>query len=317
VLSEIPEQWAKYTRLWNRMLRARRRDIEAEAPPDANDEYLFYQMLVSSWPTEITESQGNTTALRDYAERIKGAMRKSIREAKVHSTWASPNIEYEDAVLSFIDDALTPIESRAFLAEFLPFQLRVARLGVENSLVQTVLKLTVPGVPDMFQGSELWDLSLVDPDNRRPIDYQLRMQSLDNLEAASYPVQDLMVNWQDGKIKLFVIWRILQVRAEDPALFECGEYEPLLTEGPKADQLCGFARLYENRALLVLTARFPARRELDSSWSGTRTATPERIGSKTFRNIFTGMKFSSTDLEGDLDLVFDGLAVAVLTTELH
>jgi len=315
VLSEMPEQWAKQLRLWSHILRARHGDIEATAPPDRNDEYFFFQMLAGSWPAEaLANDNVDETVLRDYSERVKQAMRKFMREAKVHSTWAAPNIEYEEAVLAFTDGALDVRESQAFLSVFLPFQKQLARLGMENSLVQTVLKLTAPGVPDVYQGSELWDLSLVDPDNRRPVDYQKRMQMLEELDAREPSMIALMDRWPDGAVKLFVTSRVLRCRAAQPDLFTAGAYEPILSAGPQADCICGFARIHGDRALLVVTARFPARRESDPEWRRTTLALPPQLAAGTFRNIFTGTLLSARDIELALDLVLDALPVAVLTT---
>lgn len=315
VLSEIPEQWAKQVRLWSRMLRARRGDIEAAAPPDRNDEYLFYQLLVGSWPAEFLRDPIDETALHEYAERLKKAMRKSIREAKVHSTWAMPNNDYENAVLTFIDGVLDAHESQAFLAEFLPFMRQVARLGMENSLVQTVLRLTTPGVPDIYQGAELWDLSLVDPDNRRPVDYPRRIRMLDELDKHSPSMRELMDRREDGAVKLFVTSRILRLRAELPELFDRGCYDPLLSAGAKADCICGFSRMHGDRALLVMTARFPARREADPDWGGTTVAIPQQLAGCAFRNIFNGARMCAHDIEIAMDLVFDDLPVAVFVTD--
>ena len=152
VLSEMPQEWASQLNTWSRILKARRGDIEGALPPDRNDEYMFYQLLVGSWPAELTgASEMDPAALQAYRERLKGAMLKSIREAKVHTTWASPNGPYEEPTLSLIEAALDP--SSSFLSSFLPFQERIARLGVQNSLVQTAIKLTAPGVPDFYQGA--------------------------------------------------------------------------------------------------------------------------------------------------------------------
>jgi (1->4)-alpha-D-glucan 1-alpha-D-glucosylmutase len=175
VLSEMREEWARQVQVWSRILRARRGDVEGTAPPDRNDEYLFYQLLLGAWPAELTGVESpDAEEVRFFGERIEGAMVKSMREAKLHSTWASPDTAYEEAMLGFVRDALDVSRSNAFLSVFLPFQERVARLGIRNSLVQTTLKLTLPGVPDIYQGAELWDLSLVDPDNRRSVDYNPR-----------------------------------------------------------------------------------------------------------------------------------------------
>src|SRR5262249_6326734 len=163
VLPEMPQEWARQVSAWSRILRARHGDIEALAPPNRNDEYLFYQLLVASWPVELTCSgELNRDVLQRYAERIKAAMTKSIRDAQLDFTWAMPNLAYEGAVLNFVESALNPEESRGFFSTFLPFVAQIARLGVHNSLVQTTLKLTAPGVPDIYQGAELWDLNLTD-----------------------------------------------------------------------------------------------------------------------------------------------------------
>jgi (1->4)-alpha-D-glucan 1-alpha-D-glucosylmutase len=316
VLSEMPEQWAKQVRLWSHAMRARRGDIEATAPPERNDEYYFYQLLAGSWPAEALSGDSiDETMLRNYSERVKQAMRKFMREAKVRSNWAAPNIEYEEAVLDFVDGALDFRESEAFLSVFLPFEQQLARLGIENSLVQTVLKLTAPGVPDVYQGSELWDLSLIDPDNRRPVDYEKRMRLLADLDARQPSMRELMERWHDGAVKLFVTSRILRFRAARPSLFEHGAYEPVLSAGPKADCICGFARVEGDRALLVIAARFPAQRETDPEWRRTTLAIPSRLASGTFRNIFTGTSFTAGDIELALDLVLDALPVAVLVAD--
>ena len=316
VLSEMPDWWAKQVRLWSHALRARRGDIEATAPPDRNDEYFFFQTLAGSWPVEALASENiNETLPGDYSERVKQAMRKFMREAKVHSSWAAPDIEYEEAVLAFVDGALDFRESESFLSVFLPFQRQLARLGVENSLVQTVLKLTAPGVPDVYQGSELWDLSLVDPDNRRPVDYEKRMRMLADLDARQPSVRELMKHWHDGAVKLFVTSRILRFRAAQPSLFERGAYEPILSAGPKADCICGFARIAGDCAVVVITARFPARRETDTEWHRTTLAIPPRLASRTFRNIFTGTRLTTGNVELALDLVLDALPVAVLIAD--
>jgi (1->4)-alpha-D-glucan 1-alpha-D-glucosylmutase len=294
------------------VLRARRGDIEATAPPDRNDEYLIYQLLVASWPVENLTNEDLTN---DYAERLKQALRKCIREAKVHSTWAAPNIEYEEAVLAFVDNALDPRESQAFLGSFLPFQRDIARWGARNSLVQTVLKLTAPGVPDIYQGAELWDLSLVDPDNRRPVDYARRLQLLDEIDKRPPAIGKLMDRWQDGAVKLFVTSRILRFRATWPDLFERGAYVPLLSTGPRAEHIAGFARMEGNRALLVIIARFPARSEANPHWQGTTLAIPPELAGGTFCNLFSGARLSAREVEAELDLVFDGLPVAVFSLE--
>ncbi len=181
VLSERPEEWRRQVQSWSRLLRARIGDVEGTAAPDRNDEYMLYQMLVGAWPPEMLESP-TADALGAFAERVRGALTKSLREAKLVTGWASPNAEYENAALAFASEALRP-DPHGFLSAFLPFVADVARLGVQNSLVQTVLKFCAPGVPDTYQGSELWDFSLVDPDNRRPVEYAGREAALKEVQG--------------------------------------------------------------------------------------------------------------------------------------
>jgi (1->4)-alpha-D-glucan 1-alpha-D-glucosylmutase len=257
VLSEIPDEWERQVETWSRVLRARRGDVEGTSPPDRNDEYLFYQLLVGSWPVELLgNAAADASALERYRERIKGALTKSMRESKVHSAWSAPNEEYENAMLAFAETALDPQSSGTFLASFIPFAERVARLGAENTLVQTVLKLTVPGVPDIYQGCELWDLSLVDPDNRRPVDFTARDAALKGVGS----VVGLLDTWKDAKFKLATIHALLKLRQLHPTLFANGTYEAVKVKGENAEEVIAFVRMSQGVTLLVVTNRFPARR---------------------------------------------------------
>jgi (1->4)-alpha-D-glucan 1-alpha-D-glucosylmutase len=280
VLSDLPEEWARQVTTWSRLLRARRGDLEGTAPPDRNDEYLLYQLLVGSWPVELLEST-EETALETYSKRLAGALEKSMREAKVHSTWTAPDTAYEEAMQSFARDALDTTRG-GFLASFLPFAQRVARLGVQNSLIQTVMKLTLPGVPDIYQGCEMWDLSLVDPDNRRPVDYGVREAALAELGPRLSDIDGrgalmgmLLEGWQDGRIKLAVTAMLLELRRKLPALFAEGSYEPLPVEGVKAERVIGYGRTEAAERLLVLVARYPGLREADPDWGNTAVTLPQ------------------------------------------
>jgi (1->4)-alpha-D-glucan 1-alpha-D-glucosylmutase len=319
VLSEMPEEWARQVQSWSKILRARRADIEATAPPHRNDEYLFYQLLVGTWPAELMGSDVlDASALTAFTERLKGAMLKSMREAKVNTTWSSPNKDYEDAVLLFVGDALSPDRSSAFLAAFLPFQERVARLGMHNSLLQTTLKLTVPGVPDIYQGAELWDLSLVDPDNRRPVDFGRRGRMLAELKASAcrkeLSIRVLKERWQDGAIKLFITSTILCFRNDNNELFAKGEYEPLPASGDKAANICAFSRRFGLDRVLVAAARFPAQMEHDFTWRGTKISMPAGSEAGTWLNILTGAEVNAREGELSAETVFSELPVAVFTT---
>jgi (1->4)-alpha-D-glucan 1-alpha-D-glucosylmutase len=293
VLSEMPEEWARHVQTWNRLLRARRGDLAGAAPPDRNDEYLFYQLLIGTWPMELLGERPDSEALGIYAERLKGTMIKSLREAKTHSTWAMPDAPYEEATLSFVADALDPSRAGNFLASFLPFTARVARLGMRNSLAQTVLKLTVPGMPDIYQGTELWDFSMVDPDNRRPVDYDLRTRLLEEVtaELASHR-QEAMRRyadaWQDARCKLAIIVTILGYRRDHAALFREGGYEPLEAEGPNADQICAFLRRHDGEVMMIVAGRFPARLEAEGLAPNTLLPLPEALRGMRWCDILCG-----------------------------
>jgi (1->4)-alpha-D-glucan 1-alpha-D-glucosylmutase len=291
VLAEMPEEWARQVRTWSRILRARRGDVEGTAPPDRNDEYLLFQLLLGAWPPEMTGTTPGPDAVRGFAERLEGAMRKSVREAKERSSWASPNTAYEDALLGFLRDALDTGVSAAFFEAFLPFQARLARLGVENSLVQAVLKLTVPGMPDIYQGAELWDFSLVDPDNRRPVDFAARERMLSEVAealAGDRPavLRGMLDHWQDGRIKLALTATLLEHRRAQPALYAEGDYTPLAAEGDGADRICAFLRRCGDASLLVAARRFPARGPLAGP---VALAWPEAApGAARWRDLLTG-----------------------------
>ena len=317
VLSELPDEWAQQTTAWSRLLRARRGDIEASAPPDRNDEYLLYQMLVGSWPAELLAGDElDSGALGAFAERVKAAMVKSMREAKVHSTWAAPSESYEAAVLAFVDDALNAERSRQFFEIFLPFVRRVARFGVDNALVQTALKLTVPGMPDIYQGSEVWNDSMVDPDNRRPVDFA-RLDALlhtaeTQMHADPMPAMQRMARdpW-DGGIKLAVTNALLQLRRCEPELFAHGTYERVETTGDGTEPLCAFIRRYEGKTLLVAVHRFPVRRA-----GGTSDATIV-LGADDAARRWTDRLCGTTIEPGALAAaaLFAVLPVCVLTAE--
>ena len=213
----MPDEWRRRVEAWSRMLRARRGDVEGVAAPDRDDEYMLYQLLVGSWPMDMLEDPG-AEQLEAYGARIHPALEKSLREAKRRSSWAAPNAEYEEAMQAFAREAL---RSDGFLSSFLPFVQRVARLGVQNSLAQTAAKLTAPGVPDIYQGCELWDLSLVDPDNRRPVDFARREAEMADLacrlefmEQRSALFETLMHEWRDGRVKLATIALLLALRRD-------------------------------------------------------------------------------------------------------
>jgi (1->4)-alpha-D-glucan 1-alpha-D-glucosylmutase len=247
-------------------------------------------------------------------------MLKAIREAKQNSSWINRNAEYEDAVSSFVKALLEPGPKNRFLKDFLPFQRRVSRMGLWNSLSQTLLKLTAPGVPDIYQGNELWDLSLVDPDNRRPVDYGHRQVMFDSLRRwGSAPnaadVSRLLQTPEDGRMKLYLIWKTLCFRQQHPDLFQQGEYVALGVSGPKADRIVAFARRHDDLITLVIVPRLVAGLINNAAgiegvadeandfaplgphiWEDTHILLPTS-GREKYRNVLTG---DVLDLEGSL-----------------
>ena len=299
VLSEMPDEWDQLVHVWNRLLRVRVGDLAGTAPPDRNDEYLFYQLLLGAWPAELTGvTELDRCAVSGFSERIEGAMIKSVREAKVHSSWTAPDATYEEATLGFVRAALDVSRPNAFLDLFLPFQARVARYGVSNSLVQTTLKLTLPGMPDIYQGAELWDFSLVDPDNRRPVDFARRRMLIAEMMTAlarerQAAMTEMMKNWRDGRIKLAVTATLLAFRQHHPVLFSAGLYEQLPASGANADHICAFGRATEDAAVVVIAGRFPARVMANAAWEGCTVAAP-RTANNTgrWRDLLTGQTVS-------------------------
>ena len=241
VLSEIPGAWKAAVTKWRAVNRRHKVNVNGAPAPDPNEEYFLYQTLVGAWPFDT----GDDEELARVPGRIAGYMTKAMREAKTHTSWLNPNEEYETAVRHFVEAILDRRRSQ-FLQSFLPFQARVAELGIYNSLSQLVIKMTAPGVPDFYQGTELWDLQLVDPDNRRPVDYDRRRKILAALNSCASPGGDcadqLLAHRADGRVKLFVTTRGLAARGEWRDLYEHGDYVPLRTAGPRRECLFAFAR---------------------------------------------------------------------------
>jgi (1->4)-alpha-D-glucan 1-alpha-D-glucosylmutase len=251
-LSELPLEWRRQVGRWARLNRLKRREVDGHRVPGRNDEYLLYQTLVGAWPFEI-DTPGHP-GLAEFTERLVAYMIKASREAKVRTSWTAPDQEYEAGLERFVRRILDPQEGRVFLADLLAFQPRIALVGAVNGLAQTLLKLTVPGVPDTYQGCELWDLSLVDPDNRRPVDFEQRRTFL---EQAADPAA-LLADWRDGRIKQHVIARTLALRRRHPEVFETGFYEPLEAGGALADRVVAFGRRTEREMIIVVVPRLVA-----------------------------------------------------------
>ncbi len=306
VLSELPEEWRKRLTRWSRLNAPKRRLVDDQPAPSRNDEYLLYQTLVGVWPLEEPDAAG----LEVLRERVEAYMLKAIKEAKVHSSWVTPNAEYEEAIRGFVAALLADPSRNRFLDEFLPFTRRVARLGLFNSLSQTLLKFTVPGVPDIYQGTELWDFSLVDPDNRRPVDYERRRALLDDIQSLPEPraeaVLDLLRRLEDGRIKLYITWSVLTLRREWPELFRDGDYQPVTVRGERAEQVCAFLRSHGDRRLLVVAPRWYSRLgddgdwPLGGAWGDTALELPEE-GPDRWTEVLSGIE-SSPQADGALSL---------------
>ena len=256
VLSEIPGEWRQHVEHWTRINEPLKLDGTGVRRIERNTEYFLYQTLVGAWPLEISKNPENPER-EQFAGRIADYMVKAVREAKQRTSWLNQDPDYEEGLQRFIADLLEPASNALFMEDFLPFQRRIARLGLYNGLSQELLKLTCPGVPDLYQGSELWRFDLVDPDNRRPVDFDRRRRVLDDLAdnfrqgrredlAAS-----LMTTLEDGRAKLFVTWRALSVRRDYPSLFERGTYVPLAVGGERAAHVCAFARIADGVTLVV------------------------------------------------------------------
>ncbi len=296
VLSEMPSLWRQMITRWRRMNRLRKRDIEGRPAPGPNQEYLLYQILLGSWPLEEMDA----AAVHAYAQRIAAYMIKASREAKSRTSWSDRSKEYEDALTQFVRALLEPRDGNLFLQDIRLAQQRVARFGVLNSLSQTLCKLTAPGVPDIYQGNDTLDFSLVDPDNRRTVDYERRARLLAALEAHGDAdpgfARALLSNLSDGRAKLYVTWRALQFRKAHAALFRDGAYLPATVVGEHASHLCVYARRLATESVLVIIPRLYVRllgeREVlplgADVWTDTAIELPRRFGAAALHNILDG-----------------------------
>ena len=257
VLSEIPTDWYRAIRSWQMLNRDKKILVAGDQVPSANDEYFLYQTLVGAWPLHSM----NEKEYAEFVSRIGTYMEKALREAKVHTSWISPNTEYESAFQSFLAAILDRSPGNNFLTAFQRFQAMIARPGMFNSLSQTVLKITSPGVPDFYQGTEVWNFSLTDPDNRRPVDYELLRRLLRRLRDAEDQnienlIDRLIQDPVDGAIKLYVTRSALRFRRANRELFAKGSYTGLRVAGKKQRHVITFSRSYRHREVVVVVGRF-------------------------------------------------------------
>jgi (1->4)-alpha-D-glucan 1-alpha-D-glucosylmutase len=301
VLSEIPEAWETAVNRWMRLNAIIRRDNA----PLAADEIMLYQMLVAAWPLEL--SAEDAEGIEAFGKRLAAWLEKSMREAKLSSEWAEPNEQYESACQDFLRGTLDP--TRPVLNEIIAFANRLGAPGAINGLAQTLLRLTAPGVPDMYQGCDFWDQSLVDPDNRRPVDFTARAAALD----ASVPPGELLATWQTGVVKQAIIARALSARQSNPELFANGSYRKLEAEGPAAGHVIAFTREYQGRFIVAAVSRLSAKGVTDvpllprEFWDETFLVLP----AKNMSDLLNGNAFAQERVP--LGELFGELPVALLT----
>ena len=323
VLSEIPGEWEHHVSLWMRINKYARTIVDGEPAPARNDEYRFYQALLGVWPKA-------TRADTDLVSRLQAFMIKSIKEAKLHSSWINPNEVYEAAVAAFVERVLTGEGGERFLPAFLPFQQRVARGGVVNALAQVVLKIASPGVPDFYQGSELWDFDLVDPDNRRPVDFLRREQMLDNVDAVLKlgavqrrgAIARLAETWSSGAVKLLVSAAGLRLRNSLGDVFLEGDYVPLDVETAVEGRAVAFARLTPDHAVIAIAPHLASRLVSEERplpvgevWRTSRVLLPSALANLTFTDTITGAVVKQVTTASE-SWIFVGQAFTVLPVAL-
>ncbi|HEY7329104.1 MAG TPA: malto-oligosyltrehalose synthase [Gemmataceae bacterium] len=362
VLSEIADAWIQRLHHWSVLNEPHRVQVEEEKAPDSNVEYLLYQTLLGAWPPPhpnpppqggredgspsptrgegllspsplVGEGWGGGSA-EEYATfvgRIQAYMEKATHEAKVHTSWINPNADYDQALRQFVGRILDPAVSREFLDDLQNFQQRISRYGFFNSLSQCLLKITAPGAPDVYQGTELWDFSLVDPDNRRPVDYEKRRQLLADLLERSCPAtgrgalaDELVDSMTDGRIKMYVTALALRCRRAHPGLFSVGSYSAVEPVGTRAEHVFSFIRRHHDRAVLAAAPRLIAKLLPDFKgvplgskiWGETMLPLPEELGNRIWRSVFTGETLKAVSHQGRPTLpaaqVFARFPVALL-----
>ncbi|MCF5163248.1 malto-oligosyltrehalose synthase [Pseudomonas congelans] len=308
VLSECAPWYAEQVERWRQLAIPLKGD---EPTISAGDELMLYQALLGSWPLSLEGEEAH----QEYAKRMIQWQEKALREAKLQSSWSAPNQPYETACREFLERLLLAPEALALRQSLSATANRIATAGALNSLAQTLLRLSVPGVPDLYQGTEFWDFSLVDPDNRRPVDYAARKQAL----AEETSVADLLTDWKDGRIKQALIAKVLNLRAEHPGLFSEGSYQPLEIKGSHAEQVMAFARETQGvRAIIVVprtcsellgTAQTPLINA--ANWGDTRIMLPFADSGSDWKGLFSDVVVTS-DREVPLSAALERFSVNLL-----
>lgn len=323
VLSEMPTEWNRAIRRWRDLNGHWKTKVGELIAPDANEEYLLYQTLVGTWPLGSMDASEQAA----YIERIQAYMEKAVHEAKLHSSWVSPNADYDHAVREFVAKILQPSADNPFLEEFRQFQAPIAQAGMWNSLSQTLLKIASPGVPDFYQGNELWSFHLVDPDNRNPVDFDQRRKMLAMLREREQGdpaelLNRLMSNPCDGAIKMFVTQRALSFRLDHRQLFAAGSYVPLVADGSRWNHVVAFARQWNGQTMLALGSRFFLKLRnshlgpTGEVWGNTVVLLPKKIKHGSFQDILSGQTVTVEQRDGEAALplapVFSHCHVALL-----
>jgi (1->4)-alpha-D-glucan 1-alpha-D-glucosylmutase len=300
VLSGLAAEWERAVDAWRDLLRA-------DGAPEiaADDSYYFFQMLLGAWPADMPEEgELDPERLGRFADRVDAAMLKSIREARLRTNWSAPRSGYEDQVKGYVATALAGARGSPFLQSFRAFERRIGLTGAQCGLIQTTLKLTLPGVPDIYQGAELWEQSMVDPDNRRPVDFARRRALAAELSEDAN-IARMVPDWRSGRVKLALVSRLLGLRREWPGVFTAGGYTPLTAGGPDARRVLAFLRGDGEHAVLVLAVLGP--------WRGAAKAhltLPEELHGD-WRDV---LRRTSAALGGSVpvDRLADALPIAVL-----
>jgi (1->4)-alpha-D-glucan 1-alpha-D-glucosylmutase len=316
VISERAEWFAGNVRRWREMTADRIQPLGDGPAPSPADELMLFQILLGSWPLDLRAD--DRTAMEQYCTRILQWQEKALREAKLRTTWSDPNSDYESACRQHVEYLLLADAGAPLRDEIAAAAAELAPAGALNSLAQSLLRMTTPGVPDLYQGAEYWDFSLVDPDNRRPVDFAARQHSL----SSAGPLDELLQSWHDGRIKQAVIRRTLQLRRRYPRLFSEGRYLPLAVSGEQAEQLLAFARELEGQWVVVVVPRLAANLLGDCEvpsipaqrWGNTRIALPEALDGSEFERLFDATAVTSQQASLEVARVLDGLPVAVLHT---
>jgi (1->4)-alpha-D-glucan 1-alpha-D-glucosylmutase len=317
-LSEVPIEWESHLKKWMELNKPLKQEVNGIPVPGPETEILLYQTMLGAWPLE-------KSALTEFQQRLKDYMLKAEKEAKSRTGWVNPDNDYEQALTKFIETILDSSLSRKFLDGFMQLEKKVAFFGALNSLSQTLLKIASPGVPDFYQGDELWNFSLVDPDNRRPVDYKMRTQMMAEIRKSEKSdraafVRQITDRWQDGRIKIYTIYKALHTRKNSLSLFLRGNYIPMKAGGNKDEHICAFTRQTPEISVVIVVPLFltgltvpgklPCGQDI---WEEDVLYFPKTAPSG-WENVFTGesIRVSTREKSIPLSQIFNSFPVALL-----